>query len=52
MSEAETLRYLKGAPFRGAGLIPESERLSKWFGDWINDEEMFNRPYAKMLDNH
>jgi hypothetical protein len=47
MPEAATFQYLKGAPFRGAGLIPESERLSKWFDDWIDGREMFERPYHK-----
>jgi hypothetical protein len=48
MPEAATFAYLKGAPFRGAGLIPECDRLSKWLEDWLNDEEMFERPYTRV----
>jgi SMI1 / KNR4 family (SUKH-1) len=46
MPEAATYGYLSGAPYRGAGLIPEKDRLSAWLEDWINDEEMFGRPHA------
>ena len=45
MSEAQTHAKLKGAPFRGGGLIPERERLSTWFEDWLEGREMFDRPY-------
>jgi len=45
MPEAATHAYLKGHPFRGEGLIPERDRLSDWFEDWIQDREMFHRPY-------
>ena len=44
MSEAATYGYLKGEPFRGAGLIPEKDRLSNWFKDWIENREMFRCP--------
>lgn len=47
MPEQFTYAYLKGAPFRGEGLIPERERLSLWFEDWINGLEMFERPYVR-----
>jgi hypothetical protein len=46
MPEAATRAYLKTAPFRGAGLIPEKDRLSNWFEDWIGNLEMFRRPYV------
>jgi hypothetical protein len=46
MPAAATHAYLNGGPFRGAGLIPERDRLSNWFEDWIADHEMFGRPYS------
>jgi hypothetical protein len=46
MPKAATFDYLNGARFRGAGMIPESEKMSTWFEDWINGQEMFNRPYV------
>jgi hypothetical protein len=47
MPEAATYAYLGGHLFRGAGLIPERERLSDWFMDWISNREMFHRPYLR-----
>jgi hypothetical protein len=47
MPEQATFAYLRGAPFRGAGLIPEFERLSSWFEAWLKNDEMFSRPYAR-----
>jgi hypothetical protein len=49
MSAAATHDYLQASPFRGAGLIPEKDRLSTWFRDWINGKEMFRRPYANRM---
>jgi len=49
MPETTTYTYLRGDSFRGAGLIPERNRLSTWFEDWISNREMFRRPYA--IDN-
>jgi len=43
--DSDTRQYLKGAPYRGKGLIPEIPSLSRWFNAWLQDEEMFNRPY-------
>jgi hypothetical protein len=45
MPEVATHAYLKGDVFRGAGLIPERDRLSGWFMDWVTGNEMFHRPY-------
>ncbi|MCI0642237.1 MAG: SMI1/KNR4 family protein [Gemmataceae bacterium] len=46
MSKADTLDCLKKRPFRGTGLIPESDHLSAWLEDWVSGTEMFNRPYS------
>jgi hypothetical protein len=52
MSPTATVAFLHGLPFRGAGVIPESDKLSTWFQDWVADREMFNRPYSsRALDN-
>lgn len=45
MSKDDTLHFLHGAQFRGVGVIPESDTLTAWFEDWLNDKEMFERPY-------
>jgi hypothetical protein len=47
MSKADTLEFLSGAEFRGAGMIAECETLTVWFEDWLNDKEMFHRPYTR-----
>lgn len=47
MSKSDTLDFLRGAPFRGVGMIPEADTLSAWFEDWIKGEAMFQRPYAR-----
>jgi SMI1 / KNR4 family (SUKH-1) len=46
MSHADTVQFWKDKAFRGTGLVPESDKLSSWFEDWINGKEMFERPYA------
>jgi|SRR6516165_4086107 len=48
MSRQDTVTFLDGRPFRGTGLIPESDKLSIWFEDWISGKEMFERPYVKI----
>jgi hypothetical protein len=45
MSREDTLEVLNGKPFLCTGLIPESEKLSEWLGDWVAGREMFVRPY-------
>lgn len=47
MPAQATYAYLKGAPFRGQGLIPERERVSLWLEDWLAGKEMFDRPYSQ-----
>jgi hypothetical protein len=46
MSHTDTVPFWKDKPFHATGLIPESNKLSTWFEDWINGKEMFERPYA------
>jgi hypothetical protein len=46
MSHPDTMPFWKDKPFRATGLIPESDKLSIWFEDWINGKEMFERPYG------
>lgn len=45
MPADSTMEYLKDEPFIAAGLFPEREALSTWFQDWLDNKEMFSRPY-------
>jgi hypothetical protein len=49
MSDSDTHEFLQGHEFIGIGLIPESHSFSSWLRDWLNDKEMFDKPYERPM---